>query len=75
MNIPPESIQVGQRYLTKTGKVCRVLTSLPNRIQYEQRNGAVYKALGWQVGILDRRSFAFMVERPVPCNWTPETDQ
>jgi hypothetical protein len=29
----------------------------------------------WFPGILDPKTFAAMIERPVPCDWTPETDE
>jgi hypothetical protein len=45
------------------------------RVQYEARGGAVARAFNWRTDILDLRSFAFSVERPVPCDWTPETDE
>jgi hypothetical protein len=44
------------------------------RVQYEARGGAVARAFNWRTDILDLRSFAFSVERPVPCDWTPESD-
>ncbi len=73
MSVPPESIQVGQCYLSVTGQVRRVMRVLPDgRVQYEARGGAVARAFNWRTDILDLRSFAFSVERPVPCDWTPE---
>jgi hypothetical protein len=73
VSIEPASIEVGQCYLTETGMVRRVTALLPGRVQFEQRSAAVYRALGWRTDVLDLRSFAFSVERPVPCNRTPET--
>jgi hypothetical protein len=73
VSVPPESIQVGQCYLSVTGQVRRVMRVLPDgRVQYEARGGAVARAFNWRTDILDLRSFAFSVERPVPCDWTPE---
>ncbi len=67
MSVPPESIQVGQCYLMDTGRVRRVTELLPGRVRFQQRraDGA------WRIGnvdIVNIRSFAFMVERPVPCD-------
>ena len=76
MSIPPESIQVGQCYLTLSGQVRRVMRLLPDgRAQYEARGGAVARAFNWRTDVLGLRSFAFSVERAVPCNWTPEMDE
>ena len=71
--IDPESIQVGQCYLMDTGRIRRVTGLLPGRVRYQQRRSDGV----WQVSggdILDLRSFAAMVERPVPCDWTREAD-
>jgi hypothetical protein len=75
LSIPPESIQVGQCYLTDNGKVRRVMALLSGRVQFQQR--AAHRAT-WKASkpdILDMRSFAFTVERAVSCDWTPETDE
>jgi hypothetical protein len=45
------------------------------RAQYEARGGAVARAFNWRTNVLGLRSFAFSVERAVPCNWTPEMDE
>jgi hypothetical protein len=76
LSIEPASIQAGHCYLTTNGQVRRVLRLLPDgRVQYEFRNGAVARALGWKAGVLDLRSFAFLAERVVPYDWTPEQDR
>ncbi len=76
MSIPPERIEVGKCYLAETGQVRRVLAILPvARVQYEQRPGHLPKWPQWKSGVLDLRSFAFAIEREVPCDWTPETDE
>lgn len=73
MSIPPESIQVGQCYLMRTGHVRRAIALLPGRVQYETRNRAPNRAgWTWRSGILDLKTFAAIVERPIPCDWTPE---
>ena len=75
MSVPPESIQAGQCYLTETGQVRRVLTLLPgSRVQYEWRNGMAMPKR-WKMDAQALHSFAVLVERPIPCDWTPETDE
>ncbi len=81
MALPAESIEVGKCYLVRTGQrdqpkgVRRIVRIMPDgRIQFEHRIGPA-GAVGWKVGIQDARSFAFLLEREVPCDWTPETDE
>jgi hypothetical protein len=31
--------------------------------------------MGWRSVVQDQRAFALMVEREVPCDWSPETDE
>jgi hypothetical protein len=74
MSIPPEGLQLGQCYLGTNGRVHRVTRIMPDgRIQYEHR-GAKVILKTWKSGMVDGRSFTAMVKRPVPCDWTPETD-
>jgi hypothetical protein len=73
--IDPESIQVGHCYLMKTGQVRRVMRVMPDRrVQYEFRPPHQLNAGAWRSGMQSGRSFADLVERPVPCDWTPKTD-
>jgi hypothetical protein len=75
VSISPESIKVGECYLTTSGQVRRVMRILPDgRVQYETRGGAVARAFNWRTDIQDLRSFAFSAERAVPCDWTPDQD-
>ena len=68
MTIPPDSIKVGQCYLTDANTVRRVVRIMPNgQIQFEHRTGAG-KGAGWKAGMLDPRSFASMVQREVACD-------
>jgi hypothetical protein len=72
MSDPPESIEVGQCYLTDDGRVRKVMRLLPDgRIRYRYRGPFSNR---WRSGTLDRRSFFSTIERPVACNWTPESD-
>ena len=76
MSVPPESIEIGQCYLTDTGKVRRVVRILPNgRVQFEWRSGHIIPKVAWRTDVIDLRSFAVSVERPVRCDWTPERDE
>ncbi len=75
MATPPESIQVGKWYLMETGHIRTVQRVLPDgRVQYRYRSAANQKAR-WREGIQDRRGFAFLVEREIPCDWTLEADE
>jgi hypothetical protein len=74
VSLPPESIHVGKRYLLNTGHIRRVIRIMPDgRIQFEHRMG--HTVGSWRIGIQEGRSFAFMVEREVPCDWVPETGE
>jgi hypothetical protein len=74
VSLAPESIQSGQCYLTTNGQVARVLRlSAEERVSYEFRDGTVARAFGWTAGVTDLRSFTHLVERQVPCDWTPKT--
>ncbi len=75
MSVPPETIQVGECYLTNMGTIRRVTGLLPGRVRYEQRPAHRPTWANHRTDILDLRSFAFSVERPVPCDWTAESDE
>lgn len=75
MTVPPESIEAGKCYLMETGQVRRVVRLMSDgRVQYEFKGPASPRA-GWRPGMQEGRSFAFIVERQVPCDWTPEADE
>ena len=75
MSLPPESIDVGQCYLSDNGRVRRIVAVLPgSRVQFEWRYGHLIPKTTWRADVLDLRSFAFLAERPVPCDWTPERE-
>ena len=77
MSIPPESIQVGQCYLSETGKVCRVTGVLPDqRVQFAWRNAASRRMV-WrrEVGIMSVADFARSIEHSVPCDWMVESNK
>ena len=72
MPVPPESIQVDRCYLTRNDQVARVTKILPNGyVLYAFRSSAVAKAFGWTRAQTEIRSFVALVEREVPCDWTP----
>ncbi len=75
MSAPPESIEVGKCYLTTAGQVRRVLGLLPGRVQFERRVNTKGPSWGWVPSLSDRRAFALLIEREVPCDWTPEMDK
>jgi hypothetical protein len=77
MSIPPERIEVGQCYLTRSGQVRRVRAFHEGRVQFEARSKPPRPSSRWvwRPGILDPETFAAMIERPVPCDWTPESDE
>jgi hypothetical protein len=76
MSIAPDAIEIGRCYLTDTGKIRRPLRILPDgRVQFDWRAGSTVPKGAWRTDVIDLRSFAFSVERPVPCDWTPERDE
>ncbi len=76
MALPLENIEVGKCYLTNTGQVRRVVRILPDgRVQFDYRYGATVLKRQWPSNILDGRSFALLVQREVPCDWTPGAGQ
>ncbi len=76
MAVPRESIEVGKCYLTRSGEIRRVLHILPHGpVHYEARRAAVLQAFGWQEGVLELALFAALIEREVPCDWTPGADE
>jgi hypothetical protein len=73
MPAEPDPIAAGRCYLTDGTILRRVLRILPDgRVQYEWRGGARTR---WKPGILPMREFAAAIDRSVPCDWTPETDE
>ncbi len=75
MSVPPETIQVGQCYLTNMRTIRRVTGLLPGRVRYEQRPAHRATWANYRADILDLRSFAFSVERPVPCDRRLESEE
>ena len=43
-------------------------------LHYQFRDAALAKAFGWHSGNTTVETFALMVEREVPCDWTPESE-
>jgi hypothetical protein len=76
MTVPRASIQPDQCYLTTNGQVARVVKHLPDgELHYQFRYAAMAKAFGWHTGKTTVSTFVLMVERPVPCDWTPEGEE
>ncbi len=75
MPVPPESLEVGKCYLINTHQVWRIIRLMPDgRIQYEQR-AADHIPKSWQPGMLTALTAEMLIEREVPCDWTPEMDE
>jgi hypothetical protein len=75
MTVPRASIQAGLCYLTVNDQVARVVKLLPDgEVHYQFRDAAMAKAFGWHSGKTTVSTFVLMVERPVPCDWTPEPE-
>ncbi len=75
VSVPPESIRAGKCYLAKVGRALRtrrVVRILPDgRVQYEQRSPKTT----WHSGIQYKDAFASMLQREVPCDWSPEMEE
>ena len=73
MSIPVSALEVGKCYLTNGSRVWRITQLLPDgRIVYEHRPGHVSQARTWKAGILIGPLVETVLEREVPCDWTPE---
>ncbi len=71
MSIPPETIQVGQCYLTNSGQVRRVIAVMADgRVRYERRPGDTPDA-PWQEAMQELAIFAALAEGEVPCDLGP----
>lgn len=76
MSVRPDSLQAEKCYLMVNGRVARVLKVFPKGdVHYASRSGNAAKALRWTGAVTDVRSFSDLVEREVPCDWTPEIDK
>ena len=74
MTVDPDSIEVGRCYLTTTGQVRRALRFMGDgRVQFEERPG-IARRKQWTMDVQCTRFFAAVVERELPCDWTPEAD-
>ncbi len=74
--IDTESIQVGQCYLSDTGKVRRVLSILPDgRVQFEACNRTDRTGLRSKLDIMSAEAFAASTERPIRCDWVHGEDE
>ncbi len=75
MGVPPESLEVGKCYVINTYRVWRIIRVMPDGgVQYEQR-AANHIATSWQPGMLTALTAEMLIERVVPCDWTPEMDK
>jgi hypothetical protein len=75
MPVVPDTLKVGECYLTHSGLVRRVLDLSEGRVRYEQRRGRVREGHPWpRTQVIAVSVFAGKVERPVPCDWTIEPE-
>ena len=79
MSIPPESLEAGKCYVTRSKRgvqVRRVLQVMPDgRVRFERRvKGTGGHQWAWMQSLSERRAFAGALEREVPADWTPEMD-
>ncbi len=75
MPVPPEHLEIGRCYLTETGQIRRPVRFLGDgRVQYEERSGLARRKQ-WTMDVQCVRFFAAVVEREVPCDWTPGADE
>ncbi len=77
MPVPPDSIEVGKCYLTNTGRVWRIIRFMPDgRILYEHRAQHLYgQEQEQRPGMLTTLPAEVLIEREVPCDWTPDADE
>ena len=76
MGVAAESIQIGQCYLSDTGKIRRVLNILPDgRVQFEARNRTDRTGLRSKLDIMSAEAFAASTERPIRCDWVRGEDE
>ncbi len=76
MSIAPETITIGQYYLTRSGQVRRVRAITEGRVLFDNRRRSPKGPRWiWYPSILDLQVFAAAVERPVPEEWTPEANE
>jgi hypothetical protein len=76
MTVPPWGIQAGHCYLTLNRQVARVVKLLPyGGVHYQFRDATLARVFGWHSGTTTISTFVLMVECPVPCDWTTETQE
>ncbi len=76
MTIPVSALEVGKCYLTNTGRVWRIIRFMPDgRILYEHRAQHLYgKEQEPSPSMLTTLPAEVLIERQIPCDWTPEDD-
>jgi hypothetical protein len=76
MPVAPDTLRVGQCYLSDTGKVRRVLNILPDgRVRFEARNRTNRTSQRWKLDILSLEEFATSTEHPIRCDWVLGEDK
>jgi hypothetical protein len=73
VSVRPDSLQAEKCYLITDGRVAPVLKVFPRGdVHCAVRSGNVPKAFQWTGAVADVQSFSDLVEREVPCDWSPE---
>ena len=76
VSIAPETITIGQCYLTRSGQVRRVRAITEGRVLFDSRRRSPKGPRWiWYPSILDLQVFAAAAERPIPEDWTSEADK
>ena len=74
--IKVSGLKVGKCYLTNTGRVWRIIRLMEDgRVLYEHRADKA-GAVAWLPGMLMGNALPaeVVIEREVPCDWTPAED-
>ncbi len=79
MSVPPESIEIGKRYVIgRRGKlwIRRVIQVTPDqRVYFTTWSADLTSSPNWKLQMQGLAPFASTVLREVPCDWTPRTDE
>ena len=76
MPIAPDSVHVGESYLTASGQVRRVTLLLPDaEVRFDACRCEMALVSGGVEGSLGLSAFAAEAVRPVPSDWTPDKQE
>jgi hypothetical protein len=77
MPLSVSALEVGKCYLTNSGRVWRIVQVMPDgRVSYEQRGRHPRSRTSstWKSGSMETQKIGLLLNREVPCDWTPEGD-